>query len=70
MIRFKLASLLADNKMKQNRLAELTGIRPATISKMYYGEVKRIQVDQMDKICKVFDCKLTDFMEYIPSNDK
>ena len=40
MIRIKLSDLLGKHKMNQKTLANLTKIRPATISKMYYEETK------------------------------
>lgn len=40
MIRIKLSDLLGKHKMSQKALSDLTKIRPATISKMYYEESK------------------------------
>ena len=42
MIKIKLSDLLGKHKMTQKALAEVTHIRPATVSKMYYEEIKRI----------------------------
>ena len=44
MIKFKLSYLLGEHKMTQKALADLTKIRPATISKLYYEEIKRIDI--------------------------
>lgn len=66
MIKIKLSDLLGKNKMTQKALAEITHIRPATISKMYYEEVKRIDVNQLNSICKAFDCEISELLEYIP----
>ena len=65
MIKIKLSDMLGKNKMTQKALSELTGIRPATISKMYYEEIKRIEINQINSICKVFDCSVADLFEYI-----
>ena len=65
MIKIKLSDMLGKHKMTQKALSELTGIRPATISKMYYEETKRIEIDQINKLCKVFDCSVGDLLEYI-----
>ena len=54
--------------MTQKALAEMTNIRPATVSKMYYEEVKRIDVKHLNNICKAFDCEISDLLEYIPDN--
>lgn len=66
MIKIKLSDLLGKNKMTQKALAEITHIRPATISKMYYEEVKRIDINQLNNICKAFDCEISELLEYIP----
>ncbi len=66
MIKIKLSDLLGKNKMSQKALANITHIRPATISKMYYEEVKRIDIKQLDNICKAFNCEISELLEYIP----
>ena len=70
MIKFKLSNLLGQHKMTQKALADLTHIRPATISKMYYEEIKRIDIKQLDSICKAFNCEISELLEYIPDNKK
>ncbi|MBE5819918.1 MAG: helix-turn-helix transcriptional regulator [Clostridiales bacterium] len=66
MIKIKLSDLLGKHKMTQKALADATKIRPATISKMYYEETKRIDISQINSICKVFDCEVSELLEYIP----
>lgn len=66
MIRIKLSNLLGKNKMTQKALADLTHIRPATISKMYYEESKRIDIQHLDNICKAFNCEISELLEYVP----
>lgn len=66
MIRIKLSDLLGKHKMNQRALSRLTNIRPATISKMYYEETKRIDISQIDSICKALDCEVSELFEYIP----
>jgi putative transcriptional regulator len=67
MIKLKLSDLLGKHKMTQKALAEKTGIRPGTVSKMYYEEIKRIDIMHLDSICELFECQLTDLIEYIPN---
>lgn len=55
--------------MTQKALADITHIRPATISKMYYEEIKRIDVKQLDSICKAFNCEISELLEYIPDKE-
>ena len=68
MIKIKLSDLLGKHKMTQKALSEMTGIRPATISKMYYEEIKRVDIKQLNNICKAFDCEISDLLEFIPEN--
>ena len=70
MIKIKISDLLGKNKMTQKCLSEMTGIRPATISKMYYEEAKRIDVKHLNNICKAFNCEISDLLEYIPDKKK
>ena len=70
MIKIKLSDLLGKNKMTQKALAEITHIRPATISKMYYEEVKRIDINQLNNICRAFNCEISELLEYIPDERK
>jgi len=70
MIKIKLSDLLGKHKMTQKALAEETKIRPATISKMYYEESKRIDIKHLNSICKAFDCEISDLLEYIPDAEE
>ena len=70
MIKIKLSDLLGKHKMTQKALADQTNIRPATISKMYYEESKRIDINHLNNICKAFDCEISELLEYIPDKNK
>lgn len=70
MIRIKLSELLGKRKMNQKTLSRLAHIRPATISKMYYEETKRVDISQINNICKALDCEVSELFEYIPDEDK
>ena len=70
MIKIKLSDLLGKHKMTQAALARSANIRPATISKMYYEESKSLDISQINRICKVFDCEISDLFEYIPDDEK
>lgn len=68
MIKIKLCELMGREKMTRKKLSELTGIRPNTIGDLYRGDIKKIDLGILDKICKVFDCEISDVIEYIPDN--
>lgn len=54
--------LLIDKDMTKKNLMEQAGISKSTIDKMGRGET--ISLNIVDKICRQFDCKVEDIMEY------
>ena len=70
MIRIKLSRILGDQRINQAELARLTGIRPATINELYHELVERVNLDHLDKICKVLHCEVGDILEYLPGEKK
>ena len=65
MIESKLKVQLAINKMTQKQLAEITGIRPPTISQIALGTIKHFPMDALDKICAALNCQPGDILEYV-----
>jgi putative transcriptional regulator len=64
MIRIKLSEVLGKNKMTRKCLADLIGVRPNTIGDLYNENVKKIDIETLNKICEVFDCEISDILEY------
>lgn len=69
MIKSKLRIQLAINEMKQNQLAEMTGIRPSTISSIVNGTIKQYPLDALNKMCSVLNCSVGDLLEYVPDDE-
>lgn len=75
MIRFRLQELLADKQFKEGRrvtlteLSEATGINRVTLSKMVNQRGYSTVTDNLDKLCKFFDCKVGDIAEYVPDDE-
>lgn len=69
MIKIKISEQLGKHKMTRKELAKLTGIREGTVGMLYNETIKRIDVEWLDKLCKVFNCTLTDIIEYIPDSE-
>ncbi len=60
MIENRLSTLLGERRMTQKKLAEKTGIRPATINEIYHGLADRFSIEHIDKICSVLSCDISD----------
>jgi putative transcriptional regulator len=65
-IQIHISEWLGKRKMTQKDLAQLTNIRPATIHALYYEKVKRIEIDQIESLCKALNCQPGDLLTYIP----
>jgi putative transcriptional regulator len=66
MIKFRFKALLRKNHLSQSQASEITGIRPGTINAYYNGYAKRLNVKDLNIICKKFDCEVTDIIKFKP----
>ncbi|WP_211289831.1 hypothetical protein SPSIL_058270 [Sporomusa silvacetica DSM 10669] len=66
MIHFKIAELMGRHRLTKKALADITGIRPNTISALWYGSAKRLEIEHIDKLCAALNCQPGDLLEYIP----
>jgi transcriptional regulator len=57
---------MAEKRMSQKELADKTGITPTVINKYYHDKILRIPVEHLDKFCEIFNCQISDLIEYIP----
>lgn len=67
MIKSKLKVLLAMHDMNQKQLAEITGVRPQTITNIVNNRIKQIPVEALDAICEALNCDIGDLFERIPN---
>ena len=63
MIRILLSIRLGERRWSQAKLAQQTGIRPATINELYNEVTDRVSLSQLDRICQVLECDLTDILQ-------
>lgn len=63
MIRILLSIRLGEKRWTQSKLAKKTGIRAATINELYNELTDRISLNQLDRICHVLGCDLTDILK-------
>lgn len=70
MIVWRVAEMMAKRKIKAADLAKKTGIRPSTISALWYGTSKRIDIRQLDNLCKVLECLPQDLLVFLPDQSE
>jgi Predicted transcriptional regulator len=64
MIKMKLHVKLAENRLTQKQISEITGIRLPTISAYCTDNFKTIPREHLDILCKYFKCKVEDLIEF------
>ena len=71
MIRFYLQKMISEKQFKEGRritmaeITEATGINRVTLSKMINQKGYSTVTDNLDKLCRFFECKLEDIAEFV-----
>uniref|UniRef100_UPI0040470ACF helix-turn-helix domain-containing protein n=1 Tax=Methylotuvimicrobium sp. KM2 TaxID=3133976 RepID=UPI0040470ACF len=74
MLRFKLKELLAEKSFREGRkitleeVAKLTGVNRATLSKMNNPLGHNTTTNNLDALCKFFDCQIGELVEFVPDD--
>lgn len=64
MIRCHLARMMGERKMKIVDVARETGLNRNTVTLLYKETAHRIDLDALDKLCKLFECGVSDLLEF------
>ena len=64
---FKLGDLLDSRKISINKLIRDTNTDFKVIKRMITGELVRIDIFVLSRLCDYLNCKITDIVEYIPN---
>ena len=70
MIRILLSIRLGEKRWSQRRLSRETGIDKNTINELYNEWADRVSLSQIDSICNVLGCKLTDILQREEDQDR
>lgn len=66
MIVIKLDDLIWQHRTTAGKISKETGLGSATISKLRNSKNSNISLNTVNKLCKYFNCKVSDIFEYIP----
>ena len=75
MIRFKIKELLADKEFKERRVisisevAKETGLNRMTLSRIANHPGTNTGTENINKLCRYFNCMISDLLEYIPDQE-
>jgi putative transcriptional regulator len=58
---------MGERKLKLVDVARETGLHRNTITLLYNETAARVDLLAIEKLCKLFNCKVEDLFEFIPS---
>jgi len=63
-IRLRLRELMDQRGINRNQMARRIGARFEVVDKWYRGEVEKLDMDVLARMCFVLDCQAGDLLEY------
>lgn len=68
MIRYHLARMMGEHKMRITDAARETGLSSRTTVTLLYKEtIQKVDLEAIEQICILFDCTVGDLLELMPS---
>ncbi len=64
MIQFKVKEMLEKQKLSRYKLRQYTSLSYERVNDYYFGRVKAIKVEELEELCKLFDCNIQDIIEF------
>ena len=61
---FKLEKLLEDKHISKNKIMRDTNTDYKVLKRIWTGEIERIDLTVLARICNYLDCDITDIIEY------
>ncbi|MEG0580027.1 MAG: helix-turn-helix transcriptional regulator [Niameybacter sp.] len=63
-ISFRVKEIMDAKNMTRSKLAKLANVRFEVADKWYNGNIERMDIDVLTRICFVLDCNIGDLMTY------
>lgn len=63
-IKFKLKEMLEQKGLTKNRLSNLSNVRFDTIQRLCKGNLSRLDLEILCRLCKALNCTIDDLIEY------
>ena len=68
-IRIKLNELLEQSGISKNKLSHRAEMQRTQINNICNNKITRLDIDVLARICAVFNCGISDLLEYIPPEE-
>ena len=67
MIKCHLSRLMGEHRLKIADVARLTGLHRNTVTLLYNETASRVDLEAIERLCALFDCRVGDLLEYVPT---
>lgn len=68
-VELKLKEVMDARGITRNQLAKLIDARFEVVGKWYKGEVEKMDLDILARICYALDCTTEDLIKYVPGEE-
>lgn len=65
MIVFKVREKLEEQGLSRYRLQKITNWNYKRVNAFYFGKVKSVTLEEIEKLCEVFDCEIQEIIQVI-----
>ena len=65
-VKIKLDELLENTGISKNKLSQRAEIQRTQINKYCNNTISRLDIAVLARICTVFDCTISDLLEFVP----
>ena len=65
-IKIKLDELIENAGISKNKLSHKAEMQRSQINNYCKNEISRLDIDVLARICTVFDCTISDLLEFVP----
>ena len=69
-IRIKLEEVIQQSSLSKNKVAQLSQTQRGQLNHYCKGDIQRIDVAILSRLCYALDCRVEDVLEYIPPQTK
>lgn len=66
---FKLDDLLGDNNLSKNKVMRDTNTDYKVLQRVITGDLSKMDITVLARLCDYLNCNLNDTVEYIPNNN-
>ncbi len=69
-VELRLKRVMDERGITRNQLAKRIDARFEVVGKWYKGDVEKMDLDILARICYALDCKVEDIIQYIPGAEE